>query len=269
MSYNISTRTKLSVQRLEPRRLMAGDVSAFFAAGRFPFLDNLVVEGDQQANEIRVVEDGTGGATIEGLNGTTVNGLPVVTIQSESGYIVHSLVELGNGDDVLIYELSNNQSASHGTEIHTGNGDDEVTIGAAGALGTLRIETGVGDDRVVFELADSALLQALDIDTGNGDDEVLFQADAAGSSLIALRHIRIDTGRGNDTVRFQGSLAVTNDKSFAVWLGSGDDQLIGDPGNSLEVEELNVFGEKGVDKVFGDSHFLSDNISLVDFEEYH
>jgi hypothetical protein len=246
---------------------MAGDVSTFFAAGPFPFLNKLVVEGDQQANEIRVIENGTGGATIEGLNGTTVNGLQVVSIQSATDNIVDSLVDLGNGDDVLIYELSSNQSASHRTQIHTGNGDDEVTIGAAGVLGSLSIETGNGDDRVVFALADAALLEQLDVDTGSGNDNVLFQADAAGSSLIALRHIRLDTGRGNDTVRFQGSLAVTNDKSFAVWLGSGDDQLIGDPANSLETDELNIFGEKGVDKVFGDSYFLSDNIRLFGFEE--
>ena len=268
MRHKTTNHTKLLVQALESRLMMAGDVTAYFASNRAGLPnDILIVEGDQAANEVRIIEDGVGGASIEGLNGTTVNGQASVTLHSDSNSIVHASVDLAGGDDALQYQLPSSQSAAHGTKIRTGNGDDSVSINAASALGALDIATGNGADRVTFDLAATALLHALELNTGNGSDEILFKANDAGTSLIALRPSHVETGNGDDVVRFQGTLSTQSDKEFAIRLGSGDDQLIGDPSGSLEMDRLDIDGGKGFDSVFADSYFLSDlDILLSNFE---
>ena len=86
----------------------------------------LVVEGDNQSNQIRIVDDTPGQARIEGLDGTTVNGMAADEVFSGFAWFSWIRVDLGNGDDTLTYESAGVRV--HATTIAMGNGDDTVTV---------------------------------------------------------------------------------------------------------------------------------------------
>jgi len=176
-----------ALQSLEPRRMLAGNVTVTYDPDT-GFYGTLSITGDNKANQF-IIAVGSRDTTIRGLNGTTVNGF--------SGGSINTLPDL---------------------VIDTGNGDDDVEI--VDPFSAITVRTGNGNDRV--KIADDAsfiiLFDTFDIDTGNGDDHVeiwnvnTFDAD-----------MNIRMGNGNDTLRLLGSLEIRGDA--LIDMGQGSDTI--------------------------------------------
>lgn len=240
--------TRPAVEALEDRCMPAGNVMAQVA----PFDSALLIVGDNEGNEIRVIEYGPGHVRMEGLGSTTVNGKAADELFSSTRFVVAD-IQLGNGGDFLIYEVKGAQRID--TLIDTGVGDDSVTVLASGLVGGLLLDTGVGSDNVTIDLAPATMLVALQLNTGVGDDTVLFEAHSDGGMPIVMGSLPsvIDTAQGNDVVHFEGRFLARLD--LLVFLGEGDDTLIGDPDNVLPAGTVTILGELGHDTVLNGSYF--------------
>jgi hypothetical protein len=246
---------------------MAGDVLALVGPDLSGNDTLLVIKGDNEANQIRVIELAPGHARIEGINGTTINGKVADEVFSSGSVFGGAEVCLGNGADEISYEFTGNQQL-HLTRIDTGYGDDSVDVFAQGVVGFLAIDTGFGSDQVTIDLApNTVLLSGFSITTGLGNDSVLIRADSEGG----LPHLfgfgsRIETEQGNDVVQFEGVLAgFGGGRLVTVLLGAGDDTLIGDPENTLSVFSVESLGGPGEDTVLNAAYF-GPHFLIHDFE---
>jgi hypothetical protein len=203
-----TARDRLSLERLEPRALLAGDVTASVVNG------TLRLTGDDDANEISIsgALNGSGDPVansfvVTGLSGTTINGMSGSGGGNASitfGGITGLNVDLGDGDDIV--QLTNAQ-IQRNVNIATGAGADQVWIGAfngqpSGTTGTGSAITGnLGDE---FNALTPATLSVdagqvrvrgnLSISTGDDDDQV------AESNLLVDGDHTIRTGEGADRV---------------------------------------------------------------------
>jgi len=213
----------LSVEGLENRRLLAGDVHAELVDG------NLRVAGDAQGNEFAIHRGpDPGQVVVAGRAGTTINGGPSVTFSDVTGRV---LVRAGAGDDsILVRDLT----APDGLRIESGPGDDRVALQEVSArrlsvdsglgddvvrlnkvrAGEAVLLTGVGNDRV--EIHASRFRERLSLGTGAGDDHVVM-AEVTSDTMSLM------TGDGEDRVNVRGSRIA--DASF-VHLGDGHDRLV-------------------------------------------
>lgn len=249
--------TRLVLEELEPRWTPAGNVTAQmvdpFGTGTATFLS---IVGDNEGNEIRVVEDAPGHVRIEGLGTTTINGKAADDLFSAGISIEFAEIDLGNGDDSLIHDFTGGQHP-HGTIIDAGAGDDSVTVFVKGWVGSLGIVTAVGNDSVTIDLAPaSVLFPGLHVNTGVGDDSVLFRANSDGG-LPELwgAFFGIETEQGNDVVRFEGLFARLGGVPLFVYLGAGDDTLIGDSDSSHSSFVVEALGGSGHDIVLNAAYF--------------
>jgi hypothetical protein len=261
----------IAIFQLESSCLLAGDVTASIdevsSSPNFSFA-KLTIQGDNQSNDIRIVERNVGEFVIEGLNGTTVNGQPSVTLQIPAEYWGwYSDVNLGLGDDSLIYDIGNDWALGHFRDVETGQGDDVVVILATAGLERTSISTGNGNDTVVFDVQASILSGNIDIDTGFGDDDVLFDSTAAGGmTWIAYSSIDLSMGHGADKLQFNGSfLFNSGPEDFQVEFGQGDDELVGDATGSLR-GDFRAIGEQGFDTVVNADYFSISESYFSEFE---
>ena len=189
MFHNRNATTHLRIESLESRSMMAGNVIAHLAPDRFGTDSILVVEGDNQANQIRIVQDTGGHARIEGLAGTTVNGMAADEVFFAGSQFSQVQVRLGNGDDNLAYEFAGD-STLPAILIDMGRGDDTVTVLAHTMSRLLQIDTGQGDDNVTMDMdltpGSFFLVAHYSIQTGLGDDTVLIRANGLDVGPIYL-----------------------------------------------------------------------------------
>lgn len=232
-----------------------GNVLAYLGPDAFGQNTVLTIEGDHLGNEIRVVEDAIDHVRIEGLNGTTVNGLAADEVFASLDIFPGAFVDLGNGDDSVEYVFTGGQF-NHLLQITTGNGDDEATIVASGFVGSLRIDTGTGNDVATVQFAGDALVPWLFLDTGVGDDAVFIEADNSGFPILFNLGV-IETGQGNDVAAFDGWVAALSG-SLIVFLDEGDDTLLGDPDSEVPVPgRVEALGGSGHDTVLNAAYFRS------------
>jgi hypothetical protein len=261
MSSSRKPNTRLAVESLEPRWLMAGNVTALAVPMGGDAVNSVVIVGDNQANQIRVIEDAPEHIRIEGLEGTTVNGKAADELFAVGDVFVRVDIDLGNGNDTLIHDFGGDQFR-HATTVDTGHGNDLVSVIARGVLGTLRIDTGTGNDNVTLNLAPASFLSGgLRVDTGAGDDDVLFRANSDGG-LPELDFSFIETKGGNDLVRFEGTFGAWG--GLSIGLGAGDDTLVGGTGEDRPLGNVFANGGLGHDTVLNTSYF--DLWNLVLFE---
>src|SRR5262245_43598107 len=105
----------LAVERLEERRLLAGNVTASVVNG------NLVVSGDSASNDV-VIAQTPSGIVVLGQPGTTINGGASFTAVGVTGDV---RVTLGGGNDTLQAAVA----VPRDLTIDLGSGDDAVTFG--------------------------------------------------------------------------------------------------------------------------------------------
>ncbi|MFM8291856.1 MAG: hypothetical protein ACKOC4_09175 [Planctomycetia bacterium] len=250
-----STPAKLSLEALERRRCMAGDVSADLEDGR------LELDGDGQDNEILVQQIGAETFRVTGLNGTTVNGqasqvfasagidldidlkggndLLVIDDSADRPLVVRTLmIDLGTGSDEA--EIDNLiVSEADTVEIKLGKGSendaDDLVIDDAVFAGSVKVTTGNGSDDVV--VTDTFVAGDLTIDLSGGNDDVML--GGVNDRVDVARKLAILGGRGDDVATFQELHAGEVNVAF----GDGASFLEG-----LDVQVAGSFTAKGGDR---------------------
>lgn len=251
---------RLSMESLERRDVMAGNVTAVLAGG------NLTLTGDSAANQILVDRNPSnfGQLRISPLGTTKINGgttpvsYPVngnlnINLNGGADDVRVDRVRLGaalnidtnGGNDTVL--LTN--SGANQLHVTTGGGDDNVTIdgfsvgGGPGSPGA-SISTGDGFDTV--QITGLTAGRPVSIDTGNAGDSVSIRS----SSFAALS---VATDGGNDTVSLS---RVTVSNTLQVLAGDGDDLL---SVSDSSADFAKFFGGPGTDRsqLFGSSRFGS------------
>ncbi|MFM8572348.1 MAG: beta strand repeat-containing protein, partial [Pirellula sp.] len=179
----IATSTRrLSLEKLQVRELMAGDVTAAVTNGF------LVVRGDDGANELTIERISGDRVRVTGATGTTINGLTQPAIlRVRKGY-----------------------------DIATGGGDDKLTVIGLNAVGRyeIKMDLGAGNDILV---ASNLLAQRIHAGGGDGNDSITVRNSRSrrgsgvgggkGDDTMTLENLRfgngscIDGGTGKNTVQ--------------------------------------------------------------------
>ncbi len=216
----------LQFQKLESRLLLAGDVTVF--------IDNinLVVIGDSADNQIQIVGNRFGGATVIGLEDTTINGGDTQFVSPLPG-LRNATIQLGGGGDSL--EVANARF-SNGVNIFSGAGNDDLLVRNS-SIGSLNIQSGNGDD--LLEIDSVWAINSSVINTQGGDDVIAIYSHAVGGDvslfggagedvLVAdnlgmFGQLTVETGAQADQVLFTGDTFIGRDSQLN--LGDGNDFL--------------------------------------------
>jgi len=171
---------------LEGRTVPAGNITSTFFEG------HLRLEGDDEANQIRIVPSGTGGVTITALDGdTTING-------QDGPFTVNATVKglavaLGDGDDVLQID---GLFLGKDLAVNGNAGNDTITIDNT----TVRYRGFIfgkdGDDTI--SITSSSFRREIQMFMGDGDDVLNLTSSRFG------KHSVVHGGAGEDTLNGSG-----------------------------------------------------------------
>jgi hypothetical protein len=226
-----------AIERIEDRTLLTGNVIAHVVAG------NLVVVGDNKANEIGLQSTSGGKLELVSLDGTTtINGSssPFTTSAVTGGVSI----ALGSGNDVVdVGDTSLATSLPHGLLIILGNGADQVQIENTSIGGSIVILGGNGGDTIAIgspsTSADVSVGADVAIVGGNGADTIaVFDADITDDLAI------ID-GNGNDHVQVGfdeglGIIGQDEDATGHVNVGHDLSITVGSGLDHVAVADVNV-----------------------------
>jgi hypothetical protein len=185
----------LTVETLEDRRLMTGDVIAKVAAG------SLIVTGDPLSNNIYVRQTASGTFKVWGVKEThtTVNGS--ATTKSFSGVTGDVRINLGEGVNVVyIGGLASNPGVLPGKlVVTTGDGNDRVyltNLRNKNADARIYVSTNGGNDLVDMQDCNFPGIVTLGMATG---------ADRLNIRYSTVGKLRVDMGRDDDRVNLRHS----------------------------------------------------------------
>ena len=199
--------TSLSLERLEPRLLLSGNVVAAVAGG------NLVVTGDGAGNEITVEQTGVGQYTVTGV-GTSVNGGGAFVANGVTGDFRFDMA--GGDDDV---DVIGTTLISGGVRADMGSGDNNFRIQDFTTVADdLKVTAGGGDD-VVRVWNDAVVQGKVDIRIGDGDNEVQIWNDSRIDGKV-----RVSTGAGDDEIMIWNDSQIGGNVSLVT--GAGDDEVM-------------------------------------------
>jgi hypothetical protein len=266
---------RLQVEALEGRCVPAGNMTTQLVAPGRPGNYELLLQGDNSANQVRLIHVSAREVQIVGQEGTLIDGETAKTIvlPNETDVISALNIDTGNGDDSVTQHVEGAFEFMR-TDINTGLGDDAVEV-IANRINSLFVDTAAGNDRVVLSAAANSPVQwfSFNLDTGLGNDYVLIQTNADDPSAAELLfHFDVDTGWGDDVVRFDGTFLVDVGADFHVSLGGGNDTLIGDSSRAA-FQLANAFafiadgGDGGHDAVLNSAFFSNALVPFFDFEE--
>lgn len=194
----------LEFQRLEPRVLLAGDVTVFVDAN---FTLNII--GDAADNQVQIIGGRNSSAQVLGLNGTTINGNASAF---DSGFGLRGLqAQMNGGNDELDLHAGR---FSFVAQLDGNGGGDSIRARNSNLFG-LHVRGGEGNDLVQIE--NVFAVQSSNITTGEGRDVIAIYNHAAGDDII------IRAGEGDDT------LAVDRMGMFDqldAEMGQGNDQFL-------------------------------------------
>ena len=179
-----------SLEPLEPRQLLAGNVTAEVVRG------SLLVTGDDADNDIVIDQVGLPADQFRitsGADATTINGLagPLVFI----GVTADLVIRLAAGNDTL--EIADS-IVPRDVRIDGGDGDNSVTIDPTTIGRNLRILNGTGSDSLV--LLDCAVARQARIDNRDGTSATSIDNVFVGRSLV------IKNRDGADALSFEDSI---------------------------------------------------------------
>lgn len=229
-------RNPLSFESLEPKQLLAGDVTVSMVGG------NLSVRGDDAANQIAITAGTAANSlVIQGLEGTTVTMAGSTTPAPATGLEVSGVrgivtVNMQGGDDSV--SISDVQ-LRRGLTVATGAGNDDVTLEHVSVGGLLNVATGAGDDTVQIGPATPAASDAapsvkaglaIDLLLGDGADHAVVNNASAPGAII------VGGGDGADQIAMHGV------RSTALLARGGDDDA---------ADTIDVSGAKAVAAVIG------------------
>ena len=203
MNNSRKSSTSPSYETLEPRKLLAGDVTVALNGS------TLTVLGDGDANQIQVIGRQDGSAVVTGLDGTTING--GTTAFSAAADLNTAQIQLEGGDDELtIRGLVLNNSLT----VRMGDGNDATDIQFSDLRG-IEVSGNDGDDVLEFDNVFSD--RSIVIRGGDGNDTV------AIGGMAANRNALIDTGSGDDSLVVD-NLGIRGD--MTLLFGDGDDEAL-------------------------------------------
>lgn len=243
----LGRRKRCFLERLEPREVMAGNVSASIAGG------NVVLSGDPLGNQVTIARNSPTSITITGINTTINGGNKPITF---NGFQRDLTVNLNAGNDIVRFVNSSDSvfQVLGNLTVKTGDGADQVHFAQVSVGGKLSVDTGAGNDRVStstgsgtwgLEVASAASILAASgkdnftidnanfhstatIKTGNDNDQLAI-TDSAFAGIADLQG-----GSGTD------GLTIGNSSFAAALVRSGfESQSIGtiDPADNTEEEE--------------------------------
>lgn len=286
-------RNSLEFQRLEPRVLLAGDVTVFVDAN---FTLNII--GDAADNQVQIIGGRHSSAQVLGLNGTTINGgesafdstaglrglqaqmnggndeldlhagrfsfVPLLegngggdSIRARNSNLFGLHIRGGEGNDLVQIE---NVFAVHTSDITTGEGSDVIAIYNHAAGDDIIIRAGEGADTLAVDRM--GMFDQLDVEMGQGSDQFLI----AGRSFIG-RDSRLELGTGDD---FLGILPNLNNatsqiqKNTSIQAGDQNDLVALGAGVTTQ-RGTQINGDQGQDS-FDNSGADLINTSVLNFQ---
>jgi hypothetical protein len=243
-------RSRLALEILEGRVLLAGDVAVFLNGG-----GNLILRGDNQANCVQVEQFGGPGTPFTILGCNDAAGMPTGINGVANGEVTFSVsgggdmrISLRGGDDRL--DFARAAAAIVATpgdlEIATGAGDDHVGFGGDTHVkigGDLKIQTGKGKEFII--IANTEVAGDLAIKAGGCKDSVRI-IDFASIYVNIGGDLKIQTGKG------KGSITIAHTEvadDVAIKAGGGEDSVriidFSSVGDNLEI----TTGGSGADRV--------------------
>ena len=251
---------EFSVENLEPREMLAGDVMVEIVnQGGFSILE---ITGDENSNRVEIVSDGNT-VSLTG-RGTDLNGQRE-TLQFNVADIDGYAIAMGEGNDQLTMVADNDTESGFvgiGMAIDMGDGNDRIRLIAqnGGAsqngfhFGIVQIETSDGNDRVEMFAENTSGIgfhneAEFIVNTGSGNDRVTLNAeteDATNSNAMAFLiddFLTINThasDAGNDRV----TITTQNDGDFFVGENLSID--VGNGKNRIDITAMDA-GEIKVD----------------------
>ena len=257
MTLHLKKRNSLTSYRsLEDRRLLAGDVTVFES-------DHLYIRGDQADNQFEVVANGDQ-LEIKGLDGTTINGedsyVVANTTVTESGvsFAGGLRAHLGPGHDDFAVRDAQFESLS---VIYGGTGDDEVDIIDSRFMDRATIQTYDGNDSIAIDgshFEDTFYAITLDgqdsvtmIDSMMAGNSIVLTGEHADSIHSDGTHYMGDVNlvlslNGDDSVQLINP--VVGEHQLGVFLGNGDDSIVGDLSEATIDGTIRIGGQGGVDE---------------------
>ncbi|MEZ6132203.1 MAG: peptidylprolyl isomerase [Planctomycetaceae bacterium] len=203
-----TSRPVARLERLEPRTLLAGDVTVALR------LQSAVLTGDAADNSIQIlVADGN--VVARGIDGTTINGsaadfvLATGTSTVEGSVIAH----LAAGNDTLSID-----GVTIGGSVHVSGGQGNDRLGLLNSTTVVHhvvMSGNVGDD--IISLQDAIIGRNASLLGGSGNDVI-----SVASTLVA-RHLTILGGGGNDDIVVDTSQAAGR---AHIRGQSGDDDIV-------------------------------------------
>lgn len=243
-------------QELEGRCLLAGDVAVVEST-------HLFIRGDGADNHFEIVAD-ENRLVVNGLNGTTINGMSHYVIKNtttgdsqityEGGLRVH----LGPGDDHLDLRDAQFEDAS---VVFGGLGHDEIAIERSTFGGRTTFQTFEGNDTISTD--QSKFLDDFFAVTLDGQDSVTVTDTVFDNRSIVVTgnqadvihslrsHYRGDLNLilpfdGDDTVRLDEP--VVGQDPLSVYLGDGDDFVGGSLDTAVIDSSITIAGQAGSDE---------------------
>src|SRR4029079_1822070 len=188
---------KLGLERLESRRVLAGNVHAFVSGG------SLHLDGDWQANEILIEQFSPKSFTISSRDGTT-------TINRQAGPLTfgrvsnHVFVNLKGGNDVAELDGADGGAlvVKNGLFVDMGWGADQLLMSN---VHVLRLHVNMGSGADLINIGDDGNASGVMVTkeaivlTGSGQD------DARIANSIFKRFLNLDMGAQNDSTTIQGT----------------------------------------------------------------
>jgi hypothetical protein len=281
----LSKNRRFSIECLEDRQMMAGDVEVIFAAGSANTL--LVKEAAGQAGTAQAVmvsRAPTGGLRFSGLENldgsvSKINGKSFVDFPAGISYGVD--FRLGGGSDIVQIKGSPSTTFSAlniavGSLSGTSPDNDQVTLENVTAFGGISISTFRGTDvvnvtnstinRDFTGNANLTIKTGVDAAVGEGDRDVVF---LEGLNVVGSTDITTGASRDDVVVR-KSQLGSSNLEGVLINTGAGAD-FVDFTAASGDVSQVSVSGnlsivaglenEKDVDNVKLQEVF-ADNISM-------
>lgn len=212
---NQSERLLPTVERLESRRLLAGNVFATITGA-----GNLVINGDAADNRIEVNFGLAGEVAVVGHAGTTVNddGLAGATL---SGDVI---INLKGGDDLAVLNGLDysNISGIEKVTVNGGAGNDELRMNDLEFWrDNSSLKGGAGNDRIYIN--DGRGFGKLTVSGGTGNDIIQIESTELQDSNVtgARGELSVLGGGGGDIV----VVSRLEAEKLGVNLGGGDDLL--------------------------------------------
>jgi hypothetical protein len=236
----------LHVERLEPRRVMAGSVLAEVIDG------TLFIDGDQEGNGIAIYATGTPGEVR--VAGTPAVWGDVTYLNDQTGHLTFVVtgdivLRMGAGNDGV--EI-NSVNLPRNLTIETGDGLDRVSIGSVVSPDGRPVAPYVAWPRAGEVVPGAMILRPGDSPTYT-PGEVLqphyTPLNQSPGSVAVARDVSIDTGNSSDYV-YLGHAQVNG--NFALRSGEGDDVLV-----------MHTVAARNVDAGMGRGHDLANITALT------